>query len=251
MPFTPAHVAAVLPLRGRLGLPFAALAAGSMSPDLPYFLPFSMPRLATHTALGIISWDLMFGLAMWGAWRLATPGLHDMAPSFLRSRWRPAEALPSPWWAVVLAVMIGAATHVVWDSFTHAGYPGAALPPLAVNYPSPIGPFPGYRYLQYASGAIGLSLVLLVGARQPFHLPAPRRHPRLAALTPVLTVMGGVAFVAARFAAMEDPSELRSLAFRSVTAFISGAGLALVLLCLAHFIVERRSLERARVQGFR
>lgn len=93
MPFTPAHVAAVLPLRGRWGLPFAALAAGSMSPDLPYFLPFTLTRAATHSI-----------------------------------------------WSVPLAVMIGAATHVAWDSFTHTGYPGSSFATLAATYPSSAGP---------------------------------------------------------------------------------------------------------------
>lgn len=75
MPLTPAHVAAVLPLRGRWNLPFAALAAGSMSPDLGYFLPFSsrMPRHATHSVVGIVTWDLLFGVAMWLVWRWAVP----------------------------------------------------------------------------------------------------------------------------------------------------------------------------------
>ena len=47
MPFTPSHVAAILPLAGRRdrGLPLAALAAGSMSPDLPYFQPVADWRL--------------------------------------------------------------------------------------------------------------------------------------------------------------------------------------------------------------
>lgn len=244
MPFTPAHVAAVLPLRGRWGLPFAALAAGSMSPDLPYFLPFSLPRLATHTPLGIITWDLLFGLGMWTVWRLAAPGLHDMAPTLIRSRWRLVGASHSTWWAVVLAVILGSATHVVWDSFTHAGYPGAALGPLATTYPSPIGPFPGYRYLQYTSGVVGLVILGAMGWRLPSSTPALREQPCMAALAPSIMLASALVFVAIRTTGMDDPSDRRALVFAAVTSSISGVCLALVMLCVVHTL-------RARVTKYR
>ena len=41
MPFTPTHIAAILPIAAirRRELPFSALAIGAMLPDLPLFLP--------------------------------------------------------------------------------------------------------------------------------------------------------------------------------------------------------------------
>jgi hypothetical protein len=39
MPFTLAHPAAILPLRGWRYLRTAPLILGAMAPDLPYFLP--------------------------------------------------------------------------------------------------------------------------------------------------------------------------------------------------------------------
>ena len=120
MPFTPSHVAAVLPLRGRAGLPFAALAAGSMSPDLLYYLPgFGWsPAIPTHSLLGVVTWDLAFGLLIWMAWCWAAGPLRDMSPDVLRSRWRePGSGFPG-WRLAPIAVAIGSLTHVVWDSFT-------------------------------------------------------------------------------------------------------------------------------------
>jgi len=44
VPFTLAHPAAILPLRGRHYLRTAPLIIGAMAPDLPYFLPSNLER---------------------------------------------------------------------------------------------------------------------------------------------------------------------------------------------------------------
>ncbi|MGH8296134.1 MAG: DUF4184 family protein, partial [Steroidobacteraceae bacterium] len=53
MPFTLAHPAAVLPLRRAPLLRTVPLIIGSMTPDVPYFLPWRIakyiPQGATHT----------------------------------------------------------------------------------------------------------------------------------------------------------------------------------------------------------
>ena len=55
-------------------------------------------------------------------------------------------------------MVLGALTHVVWDSFTHAGRWGVELVPwLQTEHAGR----PGYAWAQYASGVVGL-LVLLV-----------------------------------------------------------------------------------------
>ena len=239
MPFTPAHVAAVLPLRGRLGLPFAALAAGSMSPDLLYFLPFSLPRAATHSVWSIPTWDLLFGMAMWLAWSWAVPALHDMAPAIIRRRWQPYIDTHPRWWIIPLAVMIGAAIHVLLDSFTHTGYPGSSFAILSATYPSPVGPLAGYRWLQYSTGAVGLAIVLWVGFHQPIRKTVPRRLPFMAAIAPAVFFAGALLGVAVRTTLMVVPTSRRDLAFTVVTSSISGAGLSLVLLCLFHALAKR------------
>ncbi len=68
-----------------------------------------------------------------------------------------------------MAVALGAATHVAWDSFTHPhGYAAARLAMLTATYPSPFGgEWPGYQWAQYLSGAFGLAVLAWVGWRQP------------------------------------------------------------------------------------
>ena len=209
-----------------------------MSPDLPYFLPHggSIPRFVTHNALSIVTWDLVLGLAMWMIWRALAPSLHDMAPTPVRARWHLPAGAPPLWWSVALAVMIGAATHVAWDALTHAGPLSSSIDALTATYPSPRGPMAGYRYLQYASGAVGLALVLWAGFRSPATGPTPRRQPALAALAPAVVFGGALLGVGVRVATMHDPSDRRALVFATVTSSISGAGLALILLCAIHTI---------------
>ncbi len=65
------------------------------------------------------------------------------------------------WWVrarVVVALLLGGATHVLWDSFTHEeGHTAAWLPTLERDW----GPWPGYQWLQVCSGVIGLATILV------------------------------------------------------------------------------------------
>lgn len=248
MPFTPSHVAAILPFRGRggRGLPLAALAAGSMSPDLPYFQPVADWRFMsppTHSPAGILTWDLLFGIALWLAWRTGARPLHDLLPGPVRLRWRPAGWPPDrrAWLTVVPAVLVGAATHVLWDEFTHAGRFGTTwLPAVAADYPTPWGPFPGYRLLQYASGTIGLAIVIWIGARQPSRDPEPRPRPALARLAGWLVPLSAVTAAAMRISTLEDPGDLRTLGFAATTAAVGTGAVTLALITAGHALTSGR-----------
>jgi hypothetical protein len=244
VPFTPSHVAAVLPLRRAWGgaLPLAALAAGSMSPDLPYFVPGLRVLYGwTHTPVGVITVDVVLGLAMWALWRSIAPALHDLSPAPVRERWTlPAHTRPA-WWTVPLAVAIGAATHVVWDEFTHAGRFGAThLPFLAVGYPGPFGPLAGYQYAQYGSGVIGLAVVAWVAARQPLRSVPPRARTGLA---PALPWLSAAAFVCGAAVSVSLAGgvgiALNALAFAVATGGIGAAAAMVVVVCWAHALRVR------------
>lgn len=237
MPFTPSHVAAVLPLRrvGGGALPFAALAAGSMAPDLPYYLPvLGVLTPWTHTAAGVVTVDVVLGLAMWALWRSAAGALRDLSPAAVRERWVPAGWTVAAWWVVPLALAIGAATHVGWDEFTHPGRWGTtALPALAASYPSPVGPLAGYRYAQYASGAVGLAAVALAAWRRPrTRGEGDAGHPALARSLPWLVGAAGLAGGVARVLASGGfglPWD--AIAFAGLTGGIGVAALTLLAVC--------------------
>lgn len=236
MPFTPSHVAAVLPLRGRngRGLPLAALAAGSMSPDLLYFVP-GVPAdwyQQTHAPWGIVSWDLALGLLAWAAFHLLAPALHDLAPASVRERWRPARAGRPWWWLVPSGVAVGAATHVLWDDFTHANrYASTHIALLADYYASPLGPTPGFEYAQFVSSAAGLAIVAWVGFRRPRQRAGRRRHPRLARFLPWAVAAGGIIGVPLRVLfPIPDESHPGQPSFLLVTGLMGGMVAALAVL---------------------
>jgi hypothetical protein len=128
MPWTFAHPAAVLPFRRFSGpgrLSFAALVIGSMNPDFPYYIGrFDLANF-THTPFGILVVCLPTGLlvlsfALW----LREP-IAQILPQPHRDALLAHSALPHftlRWLSLAAASLIsGAATHVLWDAFTHEG----------------------------------------------------------------------------------------------------------------------------------
>lgn len=151
MPFTVSHIAAVLPLRRHCSADeFAALAIGSMMPDMHYFLPLLRKNwpLPSHQLISLPLFCLPVGWLLWRLWRpLWTPASDETRP------------LPA-WWRVTLALTIGALTHLAWDACTHASY--GLGPYLMLGQPLfSIGQasFSRANLLQYISSVAGLALL--------------------------------------------------------------------------------------------
>ncbi len=184
MPFTPTHVLAVLPFAAlkRLPFPFSAMLIGSLIPDLPLFLPLSPGYGTTHSALGLITACLPLGMACFVIFHLAMKRpLLALLPAAIRNRCaflvtpRPALRPEAVAWALP-AVVLGASTHVFWDSFTHEGRWGTRLIP-SLNQTVLIvagDAIPGFKLLQYGSTLIGLPcLALLLFAWLSRQTPEP------------------------------------------------------------------------------
>ena len=131
MPFTLAHPAAAIPLRRVLGsyAVLSALVIGSLTPDLSYFVPVRIPRGASHSPLALLWFCLPMGLSVYVAFHafLKRP-LVSLLPSYLRRRLIPVVDHPgglpaAPWAGVVVSLVAGATTHILWDAFTHSGAP--------------------------------------------------------------------------------------------------------------------------------
>lgn len=235
MPFTGSHPAAVLPLIGT-GLPSSALVIGSMSPDLPYYLPLTTTSWPTHTATGVVGIDLLLGATAWVVWHglLSAPAL-DHAPNGWRRRltgqvqaglvrrlrsWREVAL-------TVLALVIGAATHVLWDELTHPGRWGTHhLRVLRTDW----GGLAGYRWAQYGSGLFGALVIAGWLVRWWQRTPAgsvaanPRSRWTWLGLLLVGAVTGGIAAATS--------ATLQVAAFRGATrggGAIAAAGLLLAV----------------------
>jgi hypothetical protein len=125
VPFTVSHVAAVLPLRreptSRWALPAAPLVLGSMAPDLASVLGQRELREVSHSLVGAVAVDLPLVAVSWLVWvHLLREPVRHLLPG-VAARWRPpaprgrSERLAR--WAA--AALVGIATHLAWDSFTH------------------------------------------------------------------------------------------------------------------------------------
>ncbi|HEY6124124.1 MAG TPA: DUF4184 family protein [Steroidobacteraceae bacterium] len=182
MPFTISHAAAVLPLR-KLRLPLAAMMIGSMSPDFAYFVPGQTERVETHSIPGVFWFCWPVSLALWLLFvRVLEQPTTALLPESWRSRFPPSnrELTFATWAAASAAVVIGAMTHLLWDSFTHRGTGAVQLIPALASVAFH---FDGWRIrwfvvLQHLSTIFGFLILMIWAWRQP-----SGRYPRPAAPT--------------------------------------------------------------------
>lgn len=215
MPFTLSHPAAVLPLLRR---PFsaAALVAGALAPDLPYFArstPVTVsaqswyePYLnatTSHTLLGALTVSLPYAVALWGLFLLARRPVGSLLPAPTgHRRTEPrvpdggAGALLRRGGWVLVSLLIGVTTHLVWDSFTHSdGYVVLHVPFLSTPL---AGDLTWARALQHVSTVGGLVVIAVYLWRRRSRLrpatPAARRSTwRLVMIVAGLAAVGAVA----------------------------------------------------------
>jgi hypothetical protein len=194
MPFTLAHPAAAIPFwstLGRAGV-LSALIIGSMSPDLPYFLPWKIDRANSHSLIGLFFVCLPLGFATYSLFHgLLRPVGYALLPRPIRDRLPriPGSAsLPAdPVWGVLISLTVGAATHIFWDGFTHQyGFAVEAVPALRTFLFEVDGhEVYLYRVLQHASSLIGLSLLAYWGWRW-FRTTPPLPQPAEWQLSPAV-----------------------------------------------------------------
>ncbi len=258
MPFTPSHVAAALPLKGWLGprADFAALAIGSMAPDLPYFLGLPLERAATHSLPGVLWFGLPMGLLTLLTWRsLLRRPARMLAPQSFGRR-IPLAPPPAPTPVVAASsVALGALTHVLWDAFTHGnGFAVEELPILGQSLGSlPTYELHAYRFLQHGSTLLGGVALIVAARRWRERLPAlvrddgvhagTRQAARLATL--LLPPLAGLAYALSTTPLVASLFYVRLFVGRGVVAAISTALLLLVVLG----VLERAgALGAARVR---
>ncbi|MGW6455679.1 DUF4184 family protein [Streptomyces sp. NPDC055078] len=267
MPFTLSHAAAVLPGIRRDGtargpLVASALVMGSLAPDMTYFAASVVPGAMafgqfTHGPLGVLTVDVAITAALVAVWLMVRDPLLALLPtawqgrvhSWLRGRRLPVSAVAGLRFYV--SAVLGAASHVVWDAFTHHGRWGTRQVP---QLNEAVAGFGGYQIAQYGSSALAL---LVIGAftiaalrRQP-PVPAPeslplldRRGRRLAVALIAGCALAGVIQRCvrwyARYGQVSSPLDIIPTA-----CFGAGAGLAVGLMVYgAAMRLRERTAER-------
>ena len=185
-PFTLAHPAAVLPLRG-LGLPMTALVAGvdgaRPAADARLLGP-TEARTWSHSLPGVVTIDLGDRHGGGGPLVRRLPpaaGRPGPGPVARPAPGRGSGSRPLAWLLCVPGVVLGAATHVVWDSFTHEDDWGTEH--VALLRDSYLGAA-GYDWAQHLSSVFGLVVVTVAAMRYLARLPEqpPRPGPLVGSL---------------------------------------------------------------------
>ena len=124
MPFTISHAVLAPPISKLTGhaLPVAALAIGCMVPDL-YRLFTQENSNTTHLWTSIIHPDLWIGLGFCLLWYLLyRPVIYRLIgiqhPLHIES----FKSAIKFFIGVVAAVLVGTATHIIWDGLTHVDF---------------------------------------------------------------------------------------------------------------------------------
>ena len=190
MPFTVSHPAAVLPLKklwpGWFSL--SGLMAGAMAPDLQYFLlADTTHRGVSHSWLGLFTVCLPVGLVFVFVfhWLFKKTFIENLPRPFDWALSGLAETRFAPgsvreWTVLVVSVLLGAVSHFVWDSFTHAHGEMALRIPWLLHETTILGiTRMRVRWLQHLSTIVGgLAVLYFTWRWKLLPTPVPREHVR-------------------------------------------------------------------------
>jgi len=177
MPFTFSHPAIILPLTylPKKWFSLTGLIVGSLTPDFEYFIRMKIKSDYSHTIEGVFWFDLPLGILIAFIFHnIVRNSLLDNLPKIIKSRiiqlikfdWN--TYFKKNWLVVVISVLIGAYSHLFWDSFTHShGYFVENIPTLReiINvFGMKVSVF---KILQHSSTLIGGFIILLAIYKLP------------------------------------------------------------------------------------
>ncbi len=177
MPFTFSHPAIVLPLTflPRQWFSLTGLVIGSLTPDFEYFLRMRIKSNYSHTIDGLFWFDLPLGLFLAFIFHnIVRDSLFDNLPKVLKSRFLTFKQFEwniyfkQNWLVVTISILIGAALHIFWDSFTHGhGYFVETIPALQNSVPFLGKQMPILKILQHSSTLLGGIVIAFANYKLP------------------------------------------------------------------------------------
>ncbi len=266
MPFTAAHPAIVLPFMRVFGRfrAASALVIGSMVPDLVYFVPWLRSGYGSHSLMGLVTFCLPVGLALVIGFEVVLrKPLTFLLPPAIRSR---LTASPPPESssglhtavAVVIALLLGAFTHIAWDLIETPS--GAVLrrAPWALSNLITIGGYRlyAYRLLQHCGTILGLAAIGWVVHRWYGAQPVPAstvselrdRSFRVASLLTIVVIATAVGIFGG--ARSDLPPEwlqwIRYFLHRAVVWGGRGGGVAIGVYSAIWWVRQRHGMREVR-----
>src|SRR5262245_61811343 len=167
MPLTLCHPAAIIPF-ARQKLVLSGLVVGSMSPDFLYLINLAPRGQFGHTLRGVFLCCLPLGmLVLWLFHTVMKWPLLSLCPQLLQERLMgPARNFAFGSLLrhlfIVLPILIGSGSHLLWDGFTHEyGWAVSRLSFLRLSVVEfEARSIPVFKILQHSSTVIG-GIVLL------------------------------------------------------------------------------------------
>ncbi|GIT82996.1 hypothetical protein DSM16313_07780 [Acinetobacter seohaensis] len=163
MPFTLSHAVLAPPLAKLLGqrLPIAALAIGCMLPDLHRL--FTLRQDPTpHLWSALFYPNLFLGLMFCALWYLVyRPALYRFVGVHHPLNLNTIKSALGFVGGMILALLIGNATHLIWDGLTHHDFRSFAFQDfLAQSVQLGTDIYPMHRVLQIGSSILALPFLL-------------------------------------------------------------------------------------------
>jgi hypothetical protein len=241
----------------------SALLVGCFAPDFAYFFFLSPHGLAAHSLHGMFLYDLPLSLvALWLFHAFVKQPFTMLLPKGFRARLKP-RAKPFSFWPpprlalIVVSILVGEATHLLWDSFTHPFYwPYRHLSFLRLRVHFPVeGNVQMYRLLQDGSTLFGLAVVAVwiwmwYRATEPHELPAAKPYTRaqiyvITIVVPVLALVGGV--LKSHWDVGVPVMQFRSLLHFAVIAGIAATTFLMIGLLICGAVFFRRAAVEERI----
>jgi hypothetical protein len=140
---------------------------GTFAPDFEYLLRLAPRGRFLHTPLGAVVLTLPIALlVLWTFHSFVKRPAAMLLPEALRRRLPDASGKfrfggPARFLLILASILVGIATHLLWDSFTHPNtWPYRHWAILGHPFTLPIaGELPLYKILQHSSTVVGLGIV--------------------------------------------------------------------------------------------
>ena len=177
MPFTFSHPAIVLPVTylPRKWYSLTGLIIGNLTPDFEYFLRMKVESNYSHTLSGVFWFDLPLGILFAFIFHnIVRNKLFYNLPTVLKTRllafndfnWN--YYFKKNWFVVIVSIIIGALSHIFWDSFTHdSGFFVQTIPSLKTSIDFLGIRFAIFKILQHGSTIIGGFIIIYAILKLP------------------------------------------------------------------------------------
>lgn len=238
MPLTFSHPAITLPAKylPERWVSMTGLIIGSITPDFEYFIRLKEESVYSHTLAGMFWFDLPLALVLTFVYHYIVRNTFICnSPAFLRKRLSPYRGFNwinyfnKHFIVVFICLLVGIASHIFWDDFTHpSGHFVKMIPLLRENLYILKFLIPNNRLLQAISTTIGGMVIFYAIMRMPEDVDICKQRNA----TDYWLILAGMGVVAVNVRMLENiyDFDYQTIALSTLSGFIAGSIVAPLLL---------------------